>query len=97
MASAPRPPGAVAGPVRPRAACGLWRGGILRLSGRPLSPCARGNRGGACASAGSVDRSVSWVVTLAESVIAARAAKERLPNRGARPRQADEMVGSVSV
>jgi hypothetical protein len=45
--------------LRPKASCGPLRAATPTLCGQPWSLCAHGNRDGAYASAGSVDRSVS--------------------------------------
>lgn len=46
--------------VRPRAACGPWRGGGPERAGHPVSACACENRGGVCARGGLADRYASW-------------------------------------
>ena len=56
------PPEAVRAPgrqVRPKAACGLWRGGGPKPGDRPWSPSVRGNRGVVCAPARWAGRCVS--------------------------------------
>ncbi len=50
--------GAVAA-VRPRDACGPWRGDGPAPGGRPWWPCAHGSRGSACGAGCSVDRCAS--------------------------------------
>ena len=48
-----------AGPVRPKASNGPWRGGSPEPCGRRQWPCACGSHGGACGPAWTVDRCAS--------------------------------------
>ena len=55
--------------IRPSAACGPWRGGGRRSSGRSWWPCGDGSRGDACAPNGSADRCASRCNSAPDAVL----------------------------